>query len=287
MPRPRILFLGPSHDLDDVRAALGAEARWDLAFCVTASEATADMAGHPADIVVVGASRQAWLETARDRWPRALRMVLCGPQELKGIIATLALAHQCLRNPCDPLILRTALEQGLILLELLDDPDTRGAVGTLDSLPTLPKAYWRMVEAMNDPTLGVNDIAGIVEVDPTLSSKMLEMVNSAFFAPEYPITSVRQAVGFLGPELTAGMALSSAIARALRGELTELKRLALSRPLARFATPANLEAAGTPTLEGHALASSLIHDIGLILFSLYIPAPGLDAYLAGIWACPD
>jgi len=266
---------------------------WTLDWAANASEAFQAMEDQAYQVVVLDltlAGGMELLKELRDRWPRAARVVVAGQTDLKYVIGILAAAHQFLPQPCDPLLLSQTIGQALRLLDLMEDPDLEGAIDNLDMMPTLPKAYWRLLEALNNPDLSMNDIASLVALDPTLSAKALQMVNSSYFGLEQSIRSVRQAVGYLGPEAVAGMGLSASILRALKGELKELRPLALS---AQPGAGPNLvlESIQDPTWAEQAFTTSLVHDIGLILFSIRMPrAPGAadgPEDLVGIWACPE
>jgi hypothetical protein len=294
-PKHVLLVAHQPDPQDELRAWLHAPERWTLARAANPSEAMRSMELEAADTVVLDLAVPGGLELLkelRDRWPLAARLVLGGTRDLKFVMDILALAHQFLAQPVDPLLLRSTVSQSIALLDLMDDPALGGDIRSLDLLPTLPKVYWHLLEALNNPNLSMQDIARLVEADPQLSEKALQMVNSSYFGLENPIHSVRQAVGYLGPEVVAGMGLSASILRALKGEMKELRPLALS---AQPRTPSNPAPPPIPDPQWaeQAFTTSLVHDIGLILFSIRVPAPANPAgppapdSLMGIWACPE
>jgi EAL and modified HD-GYP domain-containing signal transduction protein len=56
----------------------------------------------------------------------------------------------------------------------------------------------RIIEELNQSEPNYKKIAAIIEMDLSLSYKLLRLVNSAYISPRYGITSIRQALNFLG-----------------------------------------------------------------------------------------
>jgi c-di-GMP-related signal transduction protein len=56
----------------------------------------------------------------------------------------------------------------------------------------------RIIEELNQPEPDYKKIAGIIEMDLSVSYKLLRLVNSAYISPRYGITSIQQALNFLG-----------------------------------------------------------------------------------------
>ena len=52
-------------------------------------------------------------------------------------------------------------------------------IATLKNLPTLPHILLKLIEACNQDRGDFKELSGIIEKDPSLSIKILRMVNSA------------------------------------------------------------------------------------------------------------
>jgi len=64
------------------------------------------------------------------------------------------------------------------------------------------------MSAMANPNISTNKISQIVERDTAMAAKLLQLVNSACFGLSRSITSLDQAVVYLGLELIRNLALT-------------------------------------------------------------------------------
>ena len=76
------------------------------------------------------------------------------------------------------------------------------------SLPSLSPVAMKLVEIALDETCSAEDLASLVEKDPSLAVRVLKLANSAFFHTSLPTSSLRQAVVKLGFQRLRIMALS-------------------------------------------------------------------------------
>ena len=65
-------------------------------------------------------------------------------------------------------------------------------------LISLPEVYLKVRRLMDDPHSDIYDFAEIVSVDPNLSSRVLKVVNSAYFGFPEPVDSISRAVNLIG-----------------------------------------------------------------------------------------
>lgn len=75
-------------------------------------------------------------------------------------------------------------------------------------LPILPEAATQIIALCQDPDADAHDIQAALERDPSLSSHVLRIANSAMFAPVEPIVSLKQAVSRLGMTTIRNLALA-------------------------------------------------------------------------------
>lgn len=78
----------------------------------------------------------------------------------------------------------------------------------LTNLPTLPEIAARLMAMINDPLVSAADIAGVITQDPSLSSRVLRLANSAFYGMPGKINSIRTAVVLLGFKIISTIVLS-------------------------------------------------------------------------------
>ncbi|MFO7736851.1 MAG: HDOD domain-containing protein, partial [Desulfatiglandaceae bacterium] len=77
-----------------------------------------------------------------------------------------------------------------------------------EGLPSLSPLVIQLVELAADDRSSARDLAAVIEEDPGLTTRLLRLVGSAFFARPERVTSVSQAVVLLGFKRVRIMALS-------------------------------------------------------------------------------
>lgn len=94
------------------------------------------------------------------------------------------------------------------------DPDgllsrrTELVLRELDSLPTLPAVATRLIQLGSQEDVEVREIVRLIEVDPTLTARLLSLCRRAATRTRYPITTVEMAVVMLGLEAVRSLVLS-------------------------------------------------------------------------------
>jgi putative nucleotidyltransferase with HDIG domain len=151
------------------------------------------------------------LRIVMERWPHAVRIVLSGYAELEQTVRLVPVAHQYISKPCDPVQLENVIERCVALQTLLRQPAMRELVGRLGPLPPAPSTYVALQAAMASESTTVADVARIVSGDTIVAAKLLQMVNSAFFRLPRRITSVEQAVGYLGLSTVRNLVVSAEV----------------------------------------------------------------------------
>jgi diguanylate cyclase (GGDEF)-like protein len=67
-----------------------------------------------------------------------------------------------------------------------------------DSVPTLPVVALQLMELTSNPEVSLKEIAGLIQSDPGLASKVLKTVNSSFYGLPKPCPSIERAIVILG-----------------------------------------------------------------------------------------
>jgi putative nucleotidyltransferase with HDIG domain len=140
-----------------------------------------------------------------------------------------------------------------------------------------PEILVRITSLLDDPTKDANHLAEAIQQDPSLSSKLLKIVNSAFYGFPATISSVTQAITILGAnEIRLLVLSSSAIDRfsSLPNTLMNMKEF-WSHSL-KAALYAKYLAENHPKKRqlSSVFISGLLHDIGRLI--LYSKAPDLS-----------
>ncbi len=75
-------------------------------------------------------------------------------------------------------------------------------------LPSLSPLTMRLIELAADDNSSLNDIAALIEKDPSLTIRILKLANSVFFRFGNPVKTVKQAIVRIGTRQTRLLALS-------------------------------------------------------------------------------
>lgn len=244
--------------------------QWDMLFATSGPAALEELAKAPVDVIVSdmrmpGMDGAALLTKVRDLYPQTARIVLSGHAERDAIARVVSVAHQFLSKPADAGAVQVVIERTCQFQALMHDEGIRRVVGAVDRLPSLPDVYWQVVRAMENAETGLSEIARIVERDPAMSVKVLQLVNSAYFGLPQKTDSISRAVTYLGIENLKGLLVAVSVfgtddfpkveglsAAALRDE--SVMTAALARQIVK-----------DPTLADAAFTAGVVHDVGQLV----------------------
>ena len=189
---------------------------WEVRVAGSADEALALMEQDPASVVVSDMqmpqiSGAALLTTVRLRWPHAVRIILSGQTDQAEMLKDIGVIHQFLQKPCPPETIALAVERTTRMSAAVRSGDLDQLVGGLESLPVVSGTYRELIGLLEDEDSDVKAIGAVVEKDIGLSTKLLQMVNSAFFGLPRTIRSAQQAILLIGLQNLKQMALTSQI----------------------------------------------------------------------------
>ena len=98
----------------------------------------------------------------------------------------------------------------------MDREDIRLGIRNIKNLPTLPVIVSRVLEVADDSGSSANELADIVSKDMSVSAKVLNLANSAFYGFSRRITTIPQAVVVLGFDTVRSLALSVSVFETLK-----------------------------------------------------------------------
>ncbi len=134
-------------------------------------------------------------------------------------------------------------------------------------LPSLPDLALRIVQAMKDPNITSQDIARIIQLDPSLTARIIGVVNSPAYAGVGRIDDCPAAVTRLGHIATRNLAVSFILKNLFRSnsKLLRSRMIQLWKHSSRVSAICHVLAKFTPGLDpDQAMLRGLIHDIGVI-----------------------
>ena len=83
------------------------------------------------------------------------------------------------------------------------------------NLISLPDIYWQLKEILDTHDYSLQDVAQLITYDPGLTTRLLRIVNSAYFGFASQIDTVKHAASILGVRQIQDLVLTTAIADAL------------------------------------------------------------------------
>jgi putative nucleotidyltransferase with HDIG domain len=275
----KILFVDDEpQNLEALQRMLRAQRHeWEMAFAPSGEAALGLLQNQSFDVVVSdllmpGIDGAALLESIRDQYPSMLRIIVSGYTELEASFRAVPVAHQFLLKPCDPDALRTAIQRATSLNDALHCKMLASLVGSLQDLPSVPRAFAELRDALADPEASIDRIVAIVEKDVAITAKVLQLVNSAFFGVTRKVSNIRAAVSYLGISILQDLVLSLEAFRCFKP-----KKAIPGFSLDQFHEHAQLTAkiAGVAPLDkestGAAVGASLLHDIGKLVIAERAP----------------
>ena len=270
----RLLFVDDERlVLDGLRNMLRPKQRhWEMTFVAGGQEAIEELGRREFDVVVSdmrmprvdGATVLKHVQTTQ---PNAVRIVLTGHTETEMALRTIPVAHQFLSKPCDAATLEGTIDRACSLQTLLTDPSLRSAVGGIGRLPSVPKLYTKINEALERPTASLKDVAALIEQDMAVSAKILQVVNSGFFGLPKRVTNVHAAVSFIGINMLRRVLLSvQAFAAFDRPQVPGFSVEELQQHSHLTAMIASRMFKGKREVED-AFTAGILHDIGRLILA--------------------
>jgi HD-like signal output (HDOD) protein len=212
----RVLFVDDEPNiLQSLRRALRTRAgSWQLRFASSAAEALQLLEREPCDVIAAdlqmpGMDGATLLATVQTRWPAMLRIITSGSCERQHVVAAVKVAHQFLAKPYTVCALEDVVDRALRLRDLLQEPSLTGLVSGLEHLPVLPENYAKLTAALRDTSQSLQDIGRLIQQDVALTAKILQIVNSAFFALPRRVATPTEAVLYLGIDVLQSVVLAT------------------------------------------------------------------------------
>ncbi|MFZ0430487.1 MAG: HDOD domain-containing protein [Acidobacteriota bacterium] len=149
--------------------------------------------------------------------------------------------------------------------------ELKNFIADMGSLPSLPSLYLQLTEELRSPEVSANRVSRIISKDLAMTSKILQIVNSAYFGLSRQISSVERAILLMGLEMLRTFVLSAEVF-----SMFEPKKLAgltvaglwrhsmsCSSMARRVALAESLSKEATE----HVCTAAFLHDIGKLLMA--------------------
>jgi HD-like signal output (HDOD) protein len=145
-------------------------------------------------------------------------------------------------------------------------------IATTSELRSLPSTTLQLTALLDDDTVDAASVLAIIGKDPSLTSNLLKLANSAFYGLRRQVGTTREALIMLGNQTVVNLAFAASMGDVLRGPLAayrlgrnEMWHHALGCALASASLIA-LDKGGMESRE-RAFTCGLVHDIGKLIMN--------------------
>lgn len=151
--------------------------------------------------------------------------------------------------------------------------NVRAVIDQINNLPTLPQVVTRVIQLTENPDTSASEVAKVISSDQALMTKVLKVVNSAYFGLPRKISTLTQATVILGFNAIKNLAITASILKMFgpKGGEERFKREDFWRHSLGCAAGAKVLANQCRFLPPEeAFVAGLIHDIGKIVIDQFL-----------------
>lgn len=253
---------------------------WEIAGASTPDQALAMLDQTPCDVVVAnthlgGTGGLQLLSDIKDRHPHTVRIAASGAAHRSVIVRALEVAHQFLPKPLEAAGLKAALARSASFRERVTNDSLRRLIADIRTIPSLPGLYQELVAVLQSPQASVETAAAIISKDMAMVTKILQVVNSAYFSLRRTISSPAHAMALLGLDTIKSLVLGLQVfsqfspSAAIPVSIETLWRHGLATGASAKAI-AKAEGVGALGVEG-AFIGGLVHDVGVLVLGANFP----------------
>lgn len=176
---------------------------WETTFLNSGEQALAELAKKPYDVVVsdlrmAGMDGVELLRRAAQLHPRSVRIVLSGHSDEEAALKMVHVAHQFLAKPCSAETLHQVILRTQQLGELLPERKLQTLVGQFGALPSALDLQRELLLLVDREDTSAAEIGAVIQRDPGLTAKLLQVSSSAFFNSSASVPDVESAIMRLG-----------------------------------------------------------------------------------------
>lgn len=134
-------------------------------------------------------------------------------------------------------------------------------------LPSLPEIVVRVRQAVNDDDVNLGHVVKMIQVDPSLTARLVQIANSPLYRSPQPVENCLMAVNRLGLTTTRDLVTCLVLNNVFNAEnkMLRVRVQKLWKHSCHVAAIASTIAKVTPNLhEDTALLAGLLHDIGVL-----------------------
>ena len=279
----RIMLLDPHGEyLNWSKALKQTDRHWEV-FCFDDPEALISRLDiSHCNAIMISSSTKDYAEISilrriQETHPDILRFQLGSKLETpKELIQKLELTHRIFPNPADVNDIAKTIEYLFKVTRLIRRPILKNFISQQNKLPVAPSVFNKLTQALGSDTTDARKIAEIVEQDPALSAKIIQLVNSSYFGLPRQISHISEAVSIVGIRMLRGLALSSQTSSTYpphkNWKYFSFEKINhRSLLVARLAREICIDAGADKGITEQAFLGGLLHDIGILIMASQDP----------------
>ena len=151
--------------------------------------------------------------------------------------------------------------------------DIRALVEQSPQISSLPTIFYQINEAVEDPECSFVEIGEIISGDPSLSARLLRIVNSSFFGFPSKIETITHAVTIVGTAQLHDLALATTVVNQFKGvskDLLNMEKFWLHSVATGLAARIIAVYRREPNADRFYLMG-MLHDLGRLILFLNVP----------------
>ena len=250
---------------------------WKVIFCDKPQEALTQLEQVEfeavfADLVAGPAAGTEFLQDVWKRQPKPVRFLLGVGVDQQTIVTCVLGANQYLEKPLDTAKLQAALERAQAIDRLVRNKKIQTLVSRMRTFPSRPSLYLEVMRELRSSNASPKSVGELVAKDLAITTKLLQVVNSAYYGMAQHVSDPSDAVLMLGLETTGALVLSiEAFARFDKVKpiyFSVEKVWKHSQSVAQTARRIAESVSSDPALAKDAYTAGLLHDIGKLTLAL-------------------
>lgn len=144
-------------------------------------------------------------------------------------------------------------------------------IGKIDRIPTMLSIAMEIERLVRDPNSTTPQLAAVIKLDPSLTTRVLKVANSAAFASTREIIDIKMVINRIGFEGIRKIALSVAVLNSFSLTHIDYEKFWLHSITTAYLSD-QLSILAKPNDPNRPLFScGILHDIGVLIFDQYFP----------------
>ncbi|BEP27982.1 response regulator [Helicovermis profundi] len=264
-----ILFVDDEQQIIRALRRLFIHSEYDMFFANSAEDALQILEQNVVDLLVTDIKMPKMdgfelLEEAKTKYPLMLRVALSGYTDNKKIYSAIEnnIVKLYLYKPWDNNEIVEIINKMFELEDVLKDKKLLNLINNLDKLPTVSSLYTSLCKLIEEDA-SMDVISKKIEEDPSISSKILRVANSAFYGAK--TGSISQAIMYIGLINVKNIVLTNGIFDSSRNNTDHYERLWKHVNLSNKIMHLLYQKCIFKKIPNIYASAGLLHDIGKII----------------------